>query len=371
MRVLIAVNSIEFRGGGVTHVRELATALVGRGHTPVVYGAGAGGAIARELRKATVPVVEDLAQLSATPDLIHGHNHLKTMVALLHFPLTPAVYTCHSWKLWQDLPPVHPRILSYIAVDRTCYDRLVCEGGVAEERVSVVLNAVDLQKFKPRGPLPARPRRALVFGNNAREDTFLGAVREACAAAGLSLDVIGSGVGRAAERPEELLGAYDLVFAKARCALEALSVGAAVILCDADGSGPLVTTGELERLRAYNFGVRTLRNPASAEFLAREIARYDAEDAAEVSRRVRAAASQEDAVSRTIEIYEETLARHAANGNADALEESRAAARYIARLDSEMARHGAASLRIYERVRRVPVVGPLGVRLARALTGKQ
>ncbi|HEX5706488.1 MAG TPA: glycosyltransferase [Pyrinomonadaceae bacterium] len=370
MRVLIAVNSIELRGGGVTHVRELATALVARGHTPVVYGAG-GGSVASELRLATVPVVSDLEQLAAEPDIIHGHNHLKTMVALLHFPQTPAVYTCHSWLLWQDLPPVHPRIRSYIAVDYTCYDRLVCECGIPEERVSVVLNAVDLRKFKPRGPLPPRPRRALVFGNNASEETYLGAVREACGGAGLSVDVVGAGAGRVAERPEELLGGYDLVFAKARCALEALSVGAAVILCDVVGAGPLVTTGELERLRAYNFGVRTLSNPVRADLLAREIERYDPQDAAEVTRRVRAAAGQDEAVARTIEIYEETIARHAESGRADELEESRAAARYIARLDAEMASHGAASMRMRERVLKVPVVGRLGVRLARALSGRK
>ena len=56
-----------------------------------------------------------------------------------------------------------------------------------------------------------------------------------------------------------MLGQYDIVFAKARCALEALAVGNAVVLCDTVGVGPMVTTGEVDRLRRLNFGVRALR----------------------------------------------------------------------------------------------------------------
>src|SRR5206468_3631377 len=121
-------------------------------------------------------------------------------------------------------------------------DRLVFEHAIPEERVRVLLNFVDLQRFKPRGPLPARPTRALLFSNYAREETHLTAVREACARTGLALDVIGEGVGNVWVRPEEALGNYDLVFAKARSALEALAVGSAVVLCHATGAGPMVTT---------------------------------------------------------------------------------------------------------------------------------
>ena len=41
-------------------------------------------------------------------------------------------------------------------------------------------------------------------------------------------------------RPEELLPKYDLVFAKARCALEAMATGCAVVLCDFAGLGSMV-----------------------------------------------------------------------------------------------------------------------------------
>ena len=147
------------------------------------------------------------------------------------------MFFCHSWTDWISSPPLHPRILAYVAVDETCRDRLVLENAIPQDRVRVRLHAADLERFTPREPLPEKPARALVFSNNANHWTHLNAVREACKRAGIEVDVVGSGVNASALNPESLLSNYDLVFAKARCALEALAVGTAVILCDAVGSG--------------------------------------------------------------------------------------------------------------------------------------
>lgn len=82
-----------------------------------------------------------------------------------------------------------------------------------------------------------RPKRALIFSNHANERTHLPAVREACARAGIALELMGRGTRTDQANPESLIGEYDLVFAKARCALEALAVGASVVLCDSTGPG--------------------------------------------------------------------------------------------------------------------------------------
>src|SRR6185369_10855843 len=133
--------------------------------------------------------------------------------------------------------------------------------------VDVVPNWVDLRRFARRPPLPARPRRALLFSNYARPDTHLPAVREACRRAGLDLDVVGEGVGREVARPEEILGRYDVVFAKAKAALEAMAVGAAVVLCDLTGVGPPVTVADFARLQRMNFGVEALTEPLDPEII--------------------------------------------------------------------------------------------------------
>lgn len=328
LRILFTNNTLDARAGSELYVRDLATALVALGHSPVAYSTRL-GEVAEELRAATVPVVDDLGRIATPLDLIHGQHHLETMTALLHFPGVPAVYFCHGWIPWEEAPPRFPRILRYVAVDDTCRDRLVLESGIPAERVRVVLNFVDPERFRPREPLPARPRRALVFSNSARPGSYLEAVREGCQRAGLALDVIGAGMGTATSRPEDVVGSYDLVFAKGRSALEALTVGTAVVLCDAAGLGPMVTSAELDRLRRLNFGIRALREPVSPDLVAREIARYDPADAREVSTRIRASARQGPAVEQIVAIYREVLAEHAGKPPVPPLDEARAAAEYL------------------------------------------
>jgi hypothetical protein len=94
-----------------------------------------------------------------------------------------------------------------------------------------------------------------------------------------------------------------------------------------------VTTVELERLRRLNFGMRSLREPINAEVLGREIARYDATDAAEVSRRIRASAGLDALVEEIVELYREVIEEHAGSPPADALAEGRAAAAFIRSLE--------------------------------------
>jgi hypothetical protein len=325
LRVLITNYVMSHWTGAELFVRELALDLLRRGHTPIVYTTEI-GPLGQKLRNATIPVTDDLNTINTPPDIIHGQHHVETMTALLHFNETPALFYCHGWLPWEERPPRHPRIYRHVAVDDTCRDRLVWEGGVAEERAHVILNSVDLERFKPRSPLPARPRRALVFSNDALEHTAV--VREACARARLALDVAGKDSGRVLEEPETMLGRYDLVFAKGRSALEALAVGASVVLCDAVGHGPLVTSAEVASLRRLNFGVRALQGELNAETLFREISRYDAADAAEVSRRVRADADRGRAFDEVITLYGEVIAEHRAAPR-DAGAEGRAAAAYL------------------------------------------
>jgi len=102
-----------------------------------------------------------------------------------------------------------------------------------------------------------------------------------------------------------------------------------VVLCDQHGAGPLVTSRNLDELRPLNFGLRTLRYPVAADYLASQIETYDPADAAEVSRRIRASAGIEEAVDRMIEIYDRVLAEHGERGSPSAAEESRAAAAYL------------------------------------------
>lgn len=327
MRVLLTNSTIATRSGSELYAWDLATGLRARGYEPLVYSPNLGG-LAHQLRAATIPVVSDLRQVSAAPDLIHGHQNHELMTALLHFPGVPAVRVCHGWS---DEPVQEfPRILRYISVDDTVRGRMVSEWGVPADRVRVILNFVDTDRFVSRGPLPKRPARALVFNNYAAQHLHI--VTRACARLGMSVDAVGSSVARVAHEPERLLGQYDVVFAKARCAIEALAAGTAVVICDQAGMGPLVTSTNMEDLRRLNFGVRTLREPVSVESLMREISRYDAADASLVSRRIRATASLDLALVQWIDLYKEVIDEHHAAAPSDQAVELRVASEYLRRI---------------------------------------
>ena len=367
MKVLITNNALAGHGGSETYVRDVAKALLKRGHEPIVYSTLL-GEVAHELSAASITVVDDLNRLKTTPDLIHGHHHMETLTALLHFAGVPAIQICHSRSLWLEMPVQFPRILRYVAVDHTCRDRLRAHG-IPEERIRVLFNSVDLEKFRRRShSLPLRPGRALVFSNYAAKNTHLRYIREACQHARIELDVIGRGADNPKSQPERLLGDYDLVFAKARCALEAMAVGAAVILCDASGTGPMVDTKNFDELRPLNFGVQTLRDSFDIKIIAREINRYDPQDAAAVSAMVRGVAGHETMVDQLVDLYRKVIEEYRTFGNSDMATEGRAAAAYLRQLKLDFARHGAASMRMRERVERLPLVGKLGVKLAQRLT---
>ena len=305
--VLFTNNTLDTRAGSENYVRDVALALLRRGHHPVAFSLVL-GPTADDLRRATVPVVDDLARLSARPDVIHGHHHLETLMAALRFPDVPVVHFCHGWIPWEEIPLKHPSIRKYVAVDEVCLDRLIREEGVPTDRAELLLNFVDLERFRPRNGLPAKPRRALVFSNSAGSSGYTEAIARACAASGVSLDIAGLLNGNPTESPEKVLAEYDLVFAKGRAALEALAVGCAVILSDTVGCGPLVVADNFDQLRLRNFGVRELQRPHDVVWYKQQIARYDLPTLARVHRRVRAEASLDTAVDRLLTIYTETMA---------------------------------------------------------------
>ena len=273
--------------------------------------------LVQDLLRQGIPVTDRLETLPFEPDLIHGHHHLETIAALEFFPRAKALFVVHSGYCWIDHPPCHPRIRRYVAVSEWGRSRLEAAPWIEPHQISTIPNAVDLERFRPRPPLPSTPRRALVFSNYVEDGPFLDTVRAACRRTGLALDVVGSGTGRLSTAPETLLPDYDLVFAKGRCALEAMAVGCAVILCEPIGFYGLIRRRDVELLQVSNFGVRLLDQPVEEETLVEEIRAYSAADAASVALWTRREASLTAAARRYLAVGDQVLADDPAAGLPD------------------------------------------------------
>jgi len=305
LRLLFTNVTLAGRSGTEIVTRDLALGLHGRGHHVAVY-APSRGPLADELEAGGVRVVTRLDQ-AGPADIVHGHHFVETAEALLRFPGARGVFVCHDRTAPHSIPPRLAAIQHYVAVDENCLERLHQEWEIPASQTRVILNAVDTARFTPRAPLPPRPARALVFSHYASPGTHVDAVRAACEHTGIGVDVIGAGAGDVEAAPEARLPQYDLVFAKARCALEAMAVGCAVVLCDAQGSGPMVTTDLVPRLRQWNFGARTLGDRLDADRLTQEIQKYDPAQAAAVSAMIRQQASLDLALDRYQELYGEIM----------------------------------------------------------------
>lgn len=308
LRILLTNNTLGPRSGTELYVRDLALELARLGHFPVAYSPRLGD-VAEELRAATIPVIDDLNNLSRPPDIIHGQHHHETLTALLHFPFTPAIQVCHGWAPPQEAPVAYPTIMTHVAVDDLCRERLLTEGGIDEDRVETLYNFVDMKRFHRVREPRSLPKRALVFTNYTRE--IPAAIREACEEFGIEvLDIAGIPSGRILKKPEEVLTSYDLVFAKARAAMEAMASGCAVILTHKDGLGGLVTPERLETLRRLNFGARTMQGlPLTVANVRAELDRYKAEDVALVTDWVRESATLSGAAQSWVDVYDRAIKR--------------------------------------------------------------
>ena len=213
----------------------------------------------------------------------------------------------HEPWLWQGLAPITPQIRRYIAVDQLCRERLIRDCNFREDTIQIIANGVDLERFQSRTPLPAKPKRALIFTSNDAHNEHLILARKVCLTLGIHLDEVGHAAGKAVEHPEKILPQYDLVFAKARCALEALSVGCAVVLIGAGGVGEMVSINRFDHLRAMNFGMGLLHFPLTEEALHAQIERYDSKDAALVTRRIRETCGVDHTVAALEELYAEVI----------------------------------------------------------------
>lgn len=278
-RILLANVYLRNCSGTEVVTVDTAIALKKRGATVAVYTSEI-GPISQPLRDAGIPVVAKIGELPWKPSVVHAHHVFQSLEIAATFPDVPQVFVCHDPSGWHSAPPRLSLIRAWGAVDKLCAKRIRSESLSPDCEIAWLANAVNLEKFARRGPLPDKPQRALAFTKGNRH---LPAIRDACKSWFLPLDEYGVGVNRVVSDVPTLLWDYDIVFATARSALEALAVGCAVIVADHRGFAGMVHPQNVELWRESNFGAELLTEATTAPLLIDAIREYKPVAAAEVS----------------------------------------------------------------------------------------
>ncbi len=307
MKLLFTNNTLSRLAGTELAIRDLCLEMRRRGHEVAAYSPQH-GEVAGLLQEAGIPVLGLLEEAPFEPDVIHGHHQLETTLAALRWPRRPVISFCRGLEAWQEEPCTAPNVVLWTAVDEPCRQRLLSAPGVRAEAVRLVLNGIDLARFPERDRWRAKPEKALVFSNYATESNFGGKVMEVCRAAGLQAEIAGAAVRRPLADPGMALAEQDVVFAKGKAALEALACGAAVVVCDERGLGPLVTRENFARLRGESFGYPCMTEAVTAEGVTARLAAWDPQEVEAVAVLARATGGSERMFDELESLYQQAAA---------------------------------------------------------------
>lgn len=332
MKIAIATIKMSTRTGTEMVTVDLALGLRRRGHEVFVFTSEL-GETAEELRAKDIVVIDDLRNAPFEPDVIHANQSAVLLQALIRFRRAVGVYVGHDATFFQNAPVDLTRIRAYVAVDRINRERIERQVPRVKGAVRLIHNAVDLGRFSVRGPLPAKPRKALVL---TKYSGHVEAVRQACDACQIACEAIGPGVNAVVADLTPLLHAADIVFATARMAIEALAVGCAVVVCDARGLAGMVTTQNVAAWRDDNFGIGILKSAVTSDIIVSEIQRYDAEDAAAACAYMRRNSGLEQAIDAFEGVYKRAVEENSfVDPDSEAIELSSALREWLPGLDGD------------------------------------
>ena len=327
MRVLLATTFLNCLTGSELFLFDLARGLRSRGHDVTVWVRDlvAGAPLPRLLALDGVWVTGELPPDGSADAVIFQLAAMFPVFAEHHLDV-PRMAVCHGPKLPAEIAPADlPRTL-HLALTREGHDWLRRSG---HERVAFTGYGVDLDRFRPAGPLPPVPRRAVVHSKYAD----LALVRAACELAEVELVELGAtswrdgfGVDHFSaivevgddgtvidHRPEvagfhveRTLATADVVLGIGRSAVEALAMGRNCIVFGYDDVGDgRVTDARLPAFSAVNFSSRARAERFDAESLARELLACDPAQ----GERNRAFAEQHYSLERFLDRIEGLLVR--------------------------------------------------------------
>ncbi len=269
MRVVLGRQIFTWPGGTETYALTVARELERLGHDVVITGEEL-GAMADYARARGVRV-EAVDALEGECDAVLAHDLPMAALLATRFPNARLVFVAHSDAYDHQLPPLIPGIVDAVVA---CSDRMAARARAVPLDVPIVRlrEPIDTDDFVFPRKRPARPRRALLLSNYLRGERRQVLV-DAWEAAGVECVQVG-GPTEVALDPRPAMQGADIVVAKARAALEAMSAGCAVYVYDQYGGDGWVTPENYPAFEADHFAGQATPRPRTRADLEADLGSY-------------------------------------------------------------------------------------------------
>jgi 2-polyprenyl-3-methyl-5-hydroxy-6-metoxy-1,4-benzoquinol methylase/glycosyltransferase involved in cell wall biosynthesis len=317
LKILITNHHLLDYTGSEVLTLTLAENLQIYGHEIVVYSKFI-DKMRSNFEKLSIRLVNDLAELeNENFDIAHVHHSISLIEVRKYFPTIPIVFYSQGVLPFLENPPLFELgVGKYIALSQEIKDNLVSQG-ISEDKIEIIRNIVDPEKFSSAKSINSIPQNALVISSRI-DEVRENIIREACRTKNISLSFLG---GRFGEVSQEILREYignsDIVFSLGRGAIEAMMAGRAVIIFDYLGGDGMVTSDSFEEVSKNNFSGRKYGLNYNVSELVNEIDKYNYADILKVQQMAVNNFSAKDAVMKLTKIYNLVIENFLKNGVPD------------------------------------------------------
>ncbi len=310
MKILVVTQYLDDFAGTELFVLDLVKGLKKRGHKAFVFSPVLGG-VAKEIKKADIPITDNISDYRNEKfDIIHAQHHPTTILARAAFPDTPMIFMSHG--VLPDIeqpPPIDLGISGFVAVSEEVKNHLGQRYNIPGEKITIVRNGVDLNKFKVKRKTKEKLESILVISNRYNDQT-----RETIEGAARSLGASLLHIGLP-ENPVcntlPFIEKADLVISLGCGSLEAMACARNVVVYDINGGDGFIDEKNFFEVRKNNFSGRRFHYKYNQSDLAKELLKYNPKIGEKLRKIVTKEQSLENTIQLLLEAYKSASATDA------------------------------------------------------------
>ena len=273
MRIVLANTAFHAVGGSETYLMTLGEQILRLGHDVRIFASTA-GEMAGLASLRGIPVVTDVTDLGEPADAVVSQDGAVAYTLAAAWPGVPQVFVCHSSLFDFQQPPLVPGFAQAVIVLNDRVRRRI-EALNADLRIVRLRQPIETQRFQPRSTPFPRPRRALILSNYLTGE-LRSVLVDTWQEAGLEVLHVGTEA-QLSLSPEDDIAQADIVVAKGRAALEAMSCGRPTYLYDMFGGDGWITPENYAAIEADGITGNHLERGSSVAQLRRDLEQYDPE----------------------------------------------------------------------------------------------